>query len=372
MKKRILVFLFTIFMILSITACQNQSKEKDLENQTQEVTEQATEASTQGTTETTENLDDVDDYIASWPVTVTDHLDRTITLEEKPERIISGYYISTSALIALELEDNLVGIEAKADQRPIYSLAAPQLLELPNVGTAKEFDLEGCIALEPDLVILPTRLKDQISTLEEMGITVIGVNPENEELLVEMITMIAKLIGASDYDDLIEYYIEKTDELSKIHNDVTDKPTVYLAGNSSMLSTAAAKMYQNDLIEVSGGINVANDIDDSYWVDVSYEQLVAYNPDYIIIVPEADYTIDDVRNDGNLSELNAVKNNKIYAMPSTFEAWDSPVPSSILGKMWLTSILYEDKYTNEDFIEEAKDFYEEFYGFEIDEEALKN
>ena len=58
------------------------------------------------------------------------------------------------------MEDHVTGIEAKADSRPIYHLAAPHFLELPNVGTLKEFDLEGAAALNPDLIILSVRLKD--------------------------------------------------------------------------------------------------------------------------------------------------------------------------------------------------------------------
>ena len=57
----------------------------------------------------------------------------------------------------------MVGIEAKADKRAIYKLAAPDLIELPSVGTAKEFDLEGCAALSPDLVILPLKVKGRSS-----------------------------------------------------------------------------------------------------------------------------------------------------------------------------------------------------------------
>ena len=96
----------------------------------------------------------------AYPMTLTDMAGRTVTLNAKPEKLVSGYYISTSALIALGLEDNLVGVEAKADKRAIYRLSAPQLVDLPSVGTAKEFDLEGCIALQPDLVILPLKLKE--------------------------------------------------------------------------------------------------------------------------------------------------------------------------------------------------------------------
>jgi iron complex transport system substrate-binding protein len=342
MKKKLLLFVI-IFTMISMVACTKSSMEEPQGTQGQKGEKQ---------------------------VTIKDHLDRTVTIEKLPERIVSGYYISTSALIALGLQEKIVGIEAKANTRPIYALAAPELLELPNVGTAKEFDLEACLSLDPDLVILPIKLKDQINTLEEMGVHVIGVNPENEGLLIEMIEMIGKLTGVENYEELLTYYTEKGNKIKKIYLDSNDEPKVYLAGNSSMLSTATGKMYQNDLIEAAGGINVANGITDFYWANISYEQLIAYNPDYIIIVPEANYTKEDVMMEDNISKISAIQNNHIYQMPSDLEAWDSPVPSSILGKMWLTSMLNRDEYSYESFVDEVYDFYYRFYGFEIDKEAL--
>ena len=349
MKKVVLLILAFVMSVLMVS-CSNPStvaEEKKPLVENIEVTE-------------TENKE----------ITVVDHLNRTVTIKNTPERIVSGYYISTSALIALNQDDKLVGIEANAKKRPIYSLAAPQLLDLPNVGTAKEFDLEGCISLKPDLVILPIKLKDQIKTLEDLGITVIGVNPENEELLNEMIVMIATLTGVSDYDELLSYYAKKEEEIKSVYSNNTEKPTVYLAGNSNMLSTTTKKMYQNNLIESAGGINVANDIEDTYWATISYEQLVKYNPDYIIIVPDAGYSKEDVMGDINLSGISAIENKNVYQMPSNFEAWDSPLPSSILGKMWLTSVLYSDVYSFEKFKDDVYYFYKTFYDIEIDKEAL--
>ena len=49
----------------------------------------------------------------------------------------------------------------------------------------KEFDVEGCAALEPDLVILPLKAKESAQTLETLGIRVLVVNPESTELLKE-------------------------------------------------------------------------------------------------------------------------------------------------------------------------------------------
>ena len=143
--KRILSLLLAVLLVLSVAACGNTNE-------------------------------------SGKTVTITDHANRTVEIKGTPEKIVSGYYITTSLLIALDLDEKLVGIEAKAKSRPIYSLAAPEFLELPNVGTAKEFNLEGCIALEPDLVILPLKLKSAAEQLGEMGIPAICVNPENDEL----------------------------------------------------------------------------------------------------------------------------------------------------------------------------------------------
>src|SRR5699024_876362 len=107
-----------------------------------------------------------------------------------------------------------------------------------NVGTAKEFDLEGAAALEPDLVILPVRLEDAVNSLEELGIQVIAVNPEGMNLLRETIEMIGRATGSEDRaDELLTYYDDKLIDLENVAEENEGK-TVYLGGNSDFLSTA--------------------------------------------------------------------------------------------------------------------------------------
>ena len=93
-------------------------------------------------------------------IILTDQDGNEVKLNAPAERIVSCYYVTTYACIALGLEDRLAGIESKADKRPVYALAAPELLELPDVGTLKEFNVEAAAAVEPDLVIMPKRLSD--------------------------------------------------------------------------------------------------------------------------------------------------------------------------------------------------------------------
>ena len=58
-------------------------------------------------------------------------------------------------------------------------------------------NLEAIAKLEPDLVLLPMKLKDNIDALTDLGISVLVVNPESHEELVEMLELIVKMIFVS-------------------------------------------------------------------------------------------------------------------------------------------------------------------------------
>ncbi len=305
-----------------------------------------------------------------FPLTLTDQGGRTVTIEKEPLRIVSGYYISTSICIALGLAGRLSGIETGAAKRGIYALSQPGLLDIPDVGSAKAFDLEGCVSLEPNLVILPLRLSDAADTLQLLGIDTILVNPENHELLMGAVALIGQAAGVQDRSDrLLAYYRDTLAFVAGIAQG-PDKPTVYMAGNSSYLTCAPGGMYQSSLIAASGGVNAAANLPGAGWAQVSYEQFLAMDPDYIFLPSERTYTLSDVLNDEQLRPLSAVQAGRVFAMPSAFEPWDSPVPSGILGTLWALHILREDRYPAEQFVRDAVNFYETFYSFTPDKDLL--
>lgn len=298
-----------------------------------------------------------------YPISIVDHAGREVIIEEEPQRLVSGYYISTSLLIALDQEEKLVGIEAKANKRAIYSLSAPELIDLPNVGTAKEFDLEGCVSLDPDLVILPLKLKNAAETLELLGIDVLLVNPENQELLTSMIHMIAAATNSNEQAAKLQNFTAAQEAYLSSSLSQAEMPTVYLAGNSSLLSTAGNAMYQSDMIRMAGGKNVASEIQDAYWVEIDYEQMLSWNPQFIILASDASYSVDDVLSDPNLAACDAVVSGNVYQMPNRAEAWDSPVPSGILGALWLGNVLHPSLLTDAQTTERINMYYESFYDF---------
>lgn len=317
----------------------------------------------------------------TYPVTVKDMAGREVTLEKQPERIVSGYYISSSACIALGLTDKMVGIEDKSAKRPIYKLAAPALIDLPNVGSAKAFDLEACIATEPDLVILPMKQKDTAQTLQEMGIATLLVLPESHEQLIEMFTLIGTATNTvKQAEKLISYYNTKLSAVTELTRDIPDdeKPVVYLGSTSDILRTAPREMYQASLITTAGGKNAGDVLEGSSWTDIDNETFLTMNPDVIVIptdnfaVSSPDYTVEDVLNNATFADVTAVKNGAVYQMPVGYEAWDSPVPSGILGTLWMLKTLHPELYPAEQFAADVNEFYTVFYGFSVNEQDLRD
>lgn len=317
----------------------------------------------------------------TYPVTVKDMAGREVTLEKQPERIVSGYYISSSACIALGLTDKMVGIEDKSTKRPIYKLAAPALIDLPNVGSAKAFDLEACIATEPDLVILPMKQKDTAQTLQEMGIATLLVLPESHEQLIEMFTLIGTATNTvKQAEKLISYYNTKLSAVTELTRDIPDdeKPVVYLGSTGDILRTAPREMYQASLITTAGGKNAGDVLEGSSWTDIDNETFLTMNPDIIVIptdnfaVSSPDYTAEDVMNNPTFSDVTAVKNGAVYQMPVGYEAWDSPVPSGILGTLWMLKTLHPELYPAEQFAADVNEFYTVFYGFSVNEQDLRD
>ena len=359
--KKTLSLLLACAMALSLAACgaQPDASGSGPASQPEAVSEPASD--TPEAADPTAQPDGASE--TSYPVTVTDQAGRQVTIESQPETLVSGYYITTSLLIALGLQDGLVGIEAKADTRPIYALSAPELLELPSVGTAKEFDLEGCAALAPDLVILPLKLESAADSLAELGIPALLVNPEDQTLLNEAVTLIGAATNTqARAQALLDFSAEQEQRLADTLAGA-ETPSVYLAGNSDFLSTAGDAMYQSDMIRMAGGVNAAAEITDTYWAEVSYEQVLAWDPDYIVLASDAGYTVDDVLADPNLAGCAAVENGNVFQIPGDAEAWDSPVPGGILGAVWLSSVLHPDLCPEADSLAVIDEFYQTFYGF---------
>lgn len=304
-------------------------------------------------------------------IVLTDQIGREVKLEKPAETVVSSYYIATTTLISLGAEDQLVGVEMKADSRAIYKLAAPQILELPEMGNKKNFNLEECAKMNPDLVILPISLKDYAAQLEELEIPALVVNPEKTDSFLECVTLLGQATGhEAEAEKLIAYYAETQQKIDEALSDVETKKTVYFGKSSDVLESATAKMFQYEVITAAKGEAVFADLDDKGWTPISAEQLLMYHPEYIFLENDGQADVNAILNDERFALVEAVANKNVYAFPSAIETWDTPGPASALGTFWMSSVLYPENISMETVEEEAVNFYQEFYDVEVSAEQL--
>ena len=347
MKKNLIAFILVISLALSVGSCGAQGENEGIEES---------------------------NIIESAAITVVDMLGNEVTFDMPAERCVTVYYGVTYTMMALGLQEKLIGIESNAGSRPLYKYSAAELLSIESVGSLREFSPETAIALNPDVVFLNKRLLEYKDVLEAVGIKVIMINMETQSEFEYMIGLIAMVCGKPERADaLISYYNAEFEKAAVLTDGLKDdgKPIVYIGAPSSYMSTSPEGMYQAELIAKAGGINAAKELEGNYWTEVSYEHILVMDPDIIFLPVEAGYTAEDVLNDAQLANIKAIKNRAVYHMPIGLDAWDSPGPSSILGLKYMLANLYPELYGMDEMRLDAEYFYDTFFGFTIDDSIIE-
>lgn len=240
------------------------------------------------------------------PVTFTDIAGREVTVDAPVERIILGEGRQVYLLGILDRKDpfeRVVGwrqdlLEADPDSYHIYAEKFPQLKELPTFGGFKDgtFDVEQAAALKPQLVLM--NLESQAATedagydekLAKLGISIAYVDFREDPMAhsVESMRIMGKVTGkedqAEEYIDFVESQMARvTDTLAGAE---FDRPKVFVdraGGYSDDCCMTFGPGNFGEYVEIAGGINIAGDILPSTFGTLNPEQIIAANPDQVIV-----------------------------------------------------------------------------------------
>ncbi|MCK8827284.1 ABC transporter substrate-binding protein [Natroniella acetigena] len=296
--------------------------------------------------------------------TVVDMVGREVEVPTEINRIVTTYNTATQFIFALGAEDKLVSGAKHSSLQKLSTMLNPELQELPDVGSRREgVNLEQIIALQPDLVILfPYNDGPRAAEkLEEQGITSIIIKPEDYQQIKETNKLLGKVLQLEEKAKKINKQYTQILQLSKEVAQLSDeKKTVYF-GNSHLLDTVGKGMLQTSLIELAGGINPAKEAKDGF-MKISLEQLITWNPDVIILSQCYRGQIKELKEMPEYQTITAVREGKIYRIPSNLEPWDFPSPSSYLMIPWLSEKLYSDEFIDIEVERIVDDFYYEVYG----------
>ncbi|NDI35801.1 ABC transporter substrate-binding protein [Chengkuizengella sediminis] len=304
--KKILMILLVFVLAFSLAACGNNPSEVS-ENQdqgTQDVAE--SNDTTQEETEETA-AENIENGQTIYPLTVTDASGNEVTIEQKPERIVSLAPSITEILFALGLDENIVGVTE-------YDDFPEEATTKPKIGGILDGNTEAILAAEPDLVIGGLSLNEAIIIgLAELDIQVFTIEPNSIDEVIEDIQLLGLITDANDAAETV--VTQMADEKQQVVEAVSgiseaDKKKIYLEFSEGW--TVGSGEFMNELIELSGGINVA--ADQAGWLQISEEKIIEENPDVIIYTTKYMDLKPVITERSGWSEITAIRDDSLVGM----------------------------------------------------------
>ncbi len=209
-------------------------------------------------------------------IRVVDDFGRNVVLAEPARRILSLAPHITENLFSAGAGDRIVGVVDHSDYPPAAN-------DLPSVGSYVRFNIEGALALAPDLVVAwPSRSNgEKLERLERHGITVYFSEPRTFDGVVENIRELALLAGTEDaVDPRLGQALANIAEARErfAGRQVLD---VFYQIWSEPLITLNGEHFISRILEVCGARNLFADLS-IIAPRVSVEAVIEANPDVII------------------------------------------------------------------------------------------
>ena len=366
-KHRQLLALF-ICLVMSVSLLTGYSETKAA---TEEPTQSAEQDATQETAETRE---------------ITDMAGRKVTVPTA-ENIESVFLAGPVAAIFLYMvvPDKLLGWNYELNDVE-KSIILDKYQDLPNFGMGDAVNYEAVIAANPTIAINSGKINDAMvsdcdALSESLGIPVVAVDNELNNS-AEAFRFMGELLGVEDHAEELAQYAEQVFTDINALSDIPEekKVSVYFGNGEDSLETAPRGSQHAQILDAINAVNVADlELGDGSRVQISAEQLLAWDPDVIVVngEPKADKSgnsaAEDILSNPDYASLKAVQDQKVYGTPNAPFSWvDRPAgPNRLIGMRWFSALIYPE-YIKCDINEEIHKFFDLFYHVDLSDEQLEN
>lgn len=319
---------------LLLAACSTQTIEKP--ETTEVVTEVTVTESAQTEPATESAAGDSSTAPAdetAYPITVTDGLGQSVTLQKEPEKIVALAPNVTEVLFALGLGDKIVAASEFSD----YPAEAASI---ETVGGASGFDMERIVELEPDLVITNGMVQGLPEAMSGADIASAGYYPQSLDQVIEQIRQIAELTNTKAQGEAIIKDMNARKDAVVASVQGLPQPTVFYEVWGDPLMVAGKGSFINEMITLVGAKDIAGDSEP--YSNYDLEQLIANDPEiYLINDGDPSLTKETVAARPGYADLKAVKEGKVLSIHA--DLISRPGPRLIDGLEELADLLQPDR-----------------------------
>ena len=283
-------------------------------------------------------------------VSITDSNGSQITLDTSAPRVVAAYGSFAEAWLLAGGE--LCGVTQDAlEQR---DLGLPE--DIAVVGTVKEPNAEEIIALEPDLVLLASDITAQAEirdVLENAGLACAFFQVDTFADYAFMMEQLCAITGREDlYEENVTQVGQQIEEAQANAALSSTRPNVLLIrAFSTGIKAKTDDELAGAILKDLGAHNIADD-HPSMLEDLSLEEVIAADPDYIFVTTMGDeqkaldYLNGLIQQNPAWSELSAVKEDRYIVLPKDLFHYK---PNNRWGEsyQYLGEILYPQLFHEE-------------------------
>lgn len=283
-------------------------------------------------------------------VSITDSNGSQITLDTSAPRVVAAY--GSFAEAWLLAGGQLCGVTQDAlEQR---DLGLPE--DIAVVGTVKEPNAEEIIALEPDLVLLASDITAQADirdVLENAGLACAFFQVDTFADYAFMMEQLCAVTGREDlYEENVTQVGQQIEEAQANAALSSTRPNVLLIrAFSTGIKAKTDDELAGAILKDLGAHNIADD-HPSMLEDLSLEEVIAADPDYIFVTTMGDeqkaldYLNGLIQQNPAWSELSAVKEDRYIVLPKDLFHYK---PNNRWGEsyQYLGEILYPELFHEE-------------------------
>jgi iron complex transport system substrate-binding protein len=368
-KNLVLITLISLILLISLTGCSQANSTTTQSGNT------ATPAQTSKTSAGTRTITLLDGS--------------SITVPAEAKRVACLFGPAYEKVVLLGSEDKIIADgDFHINGWPWSNVIYKKLNTVPGVPNAHaDLNLEELVKMNPDLVFYFDK-PPMVEQMQKMGLYVVPAKASSSTQpplsdTKGILNVYAQALGdrkaietAAKYS---AYFDEKLAMITAVTSKITEsnRPKVYFA-NQKLLWAAAKNSDRPEMINLAGGICVTKDLAGGGQTEITMEQLLQWNPDFILIDhagssgnASAEEVIASLSSDVRVKEISAVQKQQVNISPTGVFFWDSG-QQKILQMMWMAKLFHPDEFKDLDLKTELKSFYSKFFSYELsDDQAEK-
>jgi len=302
--------------------------------------------------------------------TITDMAGRTVEIPAQINKVVTvgSVPVINGFIFAIGEGDKIAnGLPAFAQSKrwKYQMVLAPQMANEPVLqGASGGVNTEELLKVNPDVVF--TMSKELIEVVKKGNIPVVFLDVRNQEDWKKAFKVMGEVFDnparASDY---INYFDSTVGFIDKVVSSipVEEKPKVLYCLHLNTVNLPIADWW----IKKAGGISVRGRPIKRYQFDI--EQLLKWDPEIWIVSSPDEFN--EVYNDTRFSNINALKNKRVYISPIGTHLWCRRSVEMPLTVLWAAKTFHPDKFKDVDLEKETMDFYREFFNYNLSREEAE-